>query len=307
MLKFSVLYFGLFCIFLASAGSVFAQSQLLKDVKELSSDKYKGRKTGSDGNEMAAGYIIARFKAIGIKSYNSNFRQSFTFKNQGKTITGANLVGYIPGKKKDVIVISAHYDHLGIINGEIYNGADDNASGVGGLLEIARYFCTYPPEHTLIFAAFDAEEMGLKGAKAFVSKPPVPLSQIKLNVNLDMVSHNDKGELYVAGTYYYPSLKDYLAVTNSSIKLLRGHDTPDLSANDNWTNQGDHGAFHEKKIPFLYFGVEDHKDYHQPTDDFSNINTGFYIKAVDVILNVVKNYDQGKTVQKAFRKKLIMK
>ncbi|MGX5687795.1 M20/M25/M40 family metallo-hydrolase [Arcticibacter tournemirensis] len=279
---------------------------LLNDVKELSSDKYQGRKTATQGNRMAAEYIVKRFKAIGLKSYNNSFKHSFSFRNQEKTIKGTNLIGYIQGKKKDVIVISAHYDHLGVINGKIYNGADDDASGIGGLLAIAEHFSRNKPEHTLVFVAFDAEEMGLQGAKAFVARPPVALGLIQLNINLDMISHNDKGELYVAGTYHYPDLKGYLFVTNTKIKLLRGHDNPQLISTDDWTNQGDHGAFHAKKIPFLYFGVEDHKDYHQPSDDFENINKEFYKNAVSSILEVVKNYDQGKTIQKVFRNKKIM-
>ncbi len=299
--------FLLLLVFLFAFGVTGRTQSLLNDVKELSSDRYQGRKTGTEGNRMAGDYIVKRYKEIGIKSYNTSYRYSFSFKSGRKIVKGTNLIGYVPGKKKEIIVISAHYDHLGIINNQIYNGADDNASGVGGLLEIAEYFSGHQPEHTLVFAAFDAEEMGLQGAKAFVANPPVPMSMIKLNINLDMISHNDKAELYVAGTYYYPFLKDYLITTNKSIKLLKGHDTPGLSQNDDWTNQGDHGAFHARKIPFLYFGVEDHKDYHQPTDDFENINKEFYKNAVNAILEVINNYDQDNTIQKAFKKKLIMK
>lgn len=299
MMRFSLFLFLL--VFVTCSAS--KPQSLLNDIKELSSDKYEGRKTATEGNRMAADYIIKRFKTIGLKSYNSSFKYPFSFKSGRKNVRGTNLLAYIAGEKKDIIVISAHYDHLGIIEGKIYNGADDDASGVAGLLEIATWFKRNKPEHTLLFAAFDAEEMGLQGARAFVNNPPVDISLVKLNVNLDMVSHNDKGELYVAGTYYYPELKGYLITTNPIIKLLTGHDRPDLPSKDDWTNQGDHGAFHAKKIPFLYFGVEDHKDYHQPTDDFENINTGFYKDAVKCILEVIINYDQGKTLQKTFKNK----
>lgn len=284
-----------------------AQTPLLQHIRELSSDKYQGRKTGTQGSRMAADYIVRQFKALGLKSFNGSYKHPFSFKAGKTTVTGANLIAFLPGKKQKAIVISAHYDHLGVKNGKIYNGADDDASGVGGILEIAAYFAKHKPEHTLIFVAFDAEEMGLQGAKAFVSRSPVPLSRIRLNINLDMVSHNDKGELYVAGTHYYPELKSYLSISSRDLKLLTGHDDPSLGPRDDWTNQGDHGAFHGKRIPFLYFGVEDHQDYHQPTDDFERINKQFYADAVKAILDVIRNYDSGMTSQKMFQDRQIMR
>lgn len=280
--------------------------QLFTDVQELSLDKYKGRKTGTAENTLAAEYIVKRFKEIGLKAYKGDYKKPFTFTDRLDNETqGCNIIGYVAGKKPDAIVISAHYDHLGVINGKIYNGADDNASGVGGLLEIASYFAKNPPEHTLIFAAFDAEESRLKGAKAFVKNPTIDISLIKLNVNMDMISRSRKNELYVAGASHYPFLKSYVFDTDSKVKVLFGHDTPKLGGDD-WTNQSDHGAFHDQGIPFLYFGVENHLDYHRPTDDFSRINKEFYQNAVHVILETVKNVDKGLFIQKVFRDKLIM-
>jgi Zn-dependent M28 family amino/carboxypeptidase len=279
---------------------------IFSDVKELSSDKYKGRKVGTAENAMAADYIIKRFREIGLKPYTTDYKMPFSFRDRlGNPVNGNNLVGYIAGKKADAIVISAHYDHVGVVNGQIYNGADDNASGIGALLSIATHFSQKQPEHTLVFAAFDAEESGLQGAKAYVSKPIPAMSTIRMNVNMDMVSRSKKNELYVAGTYHYPHLKGSVITTNKKIKLLFGHDNPALGRDD-WTNQSDHGAFHAKKIPFLYFGVEDHEDYHRPTDDFSRIDKEFYKNAVSSILEVVKNLDKGITLQKIGRDKLIM-
>jgi len=157
----------------------------------------------------------------------------------------------------------------------------------------------------LVFAAFDAEESGLQGAKAFVAKPDIALTSIKLNVNMDMISRSDKNELYVAGTYHYPQLAGSILNTNPAIKIIKGHDDPKTGTND-WTHQSDQGAFHEKKIPFLYFGVEDHADYHKASDDFNKIHKDFYQRAVTAILETVKNIDKGITLQKVFRDKLIM-
>jgi len=285
-------------------------SQLLKDVETLSSDAYQGRKTGTKGAEMSRAYLSGRFKEIGLKAFSSTsaFEQPFTFKRgTGADVKGINMIGYIQGKTDNVIVISAHYDHLGIVKEEVFNGADDNASGVGGLLKIATYFAKNKPNHTIIFAAFDAEEMGLQGAKAFVNNPTVALSKIKLNINMDMISHNDKGELYACGTFKYPELKKYFIIDNSSVKVLFGHDDPKLGRDNDWTDQSDQGAFNAKNIPFIYFGVEDHKDYHKATDEFHNINKAFYTDAVNAILNVSNNIDRNRDIDQIFREKIKMK
>nr|WP_068892988.1 M20/M25/M40 family metallo-hydrolase [Pedobacter panaciterrae] len=270
-----------------------AGSQLLKDVEVLSSDAYEGRKTGTKGAEMARVYIVSRFKEIGLKNLPdiSNYEIPFTFKdNKGDAIQGKNLVAYVEGKSKDMIVVSAHYDHIGIINNEIYNGADDNASGIATLLKLASHFTKNKPDHTLIFTAFDAEEAGLQGSRAFVKNPPVQLDNIKLNINMDMVSHNDKGELYACGTFKYPQLKPFVFSENPKIKIILGHDDPKLGSND-WTNQSDQAAFNDKDIPFIYFGVEDHKDYHKATDEFKNINPSFFTNASEAIQEITQRLD----------------
>src|SRR5690606_11353073 len=140
---------------------------------------------------------------------------------------------------------------------------------------------------------FDAEEGGLRGARAFVAAPPVPLDSIRLNVNLDMVGRNARGELYVAGLHHYPFLTPIVSAVQAEaeIRVLPGHDDPSLGADD-WTSQSDHGAFHEKGIPFLYFGVEDHPDYHRPTDTFDHIMPGFFVDAVEAVLTAVLVADE---------------
>ena len=282
--------------------------QLIKDVEVLSSDAYEGRKTGTKGAEMARAYIVNRFTKLGLKSHpqNVNYAQEFTFNSKsGSKVNGTNIIGYIPGKDNNVIVVSAHYDHLGIVKNTIYNGADDNASGTAALLKIASYFAKNKPNNTIIFAAFDAEEMGLQGSKAFVANPPVPINTIVLNVNMDMIGHNDKNELYVCGTFKYPDLKKYVVNSNPNIKILFGHDDPKMG-HDDWTNQSDQGSFNAKGIPFLYFGVEDHKDYHKSTDKFATLTLPFYSNAANAVLEVVKNIDQQSGFQKTLKDKMIM-
>lgn len=283
-------------------------SQLLKDVEILSSDEYEGRKSGTKGSELSRAYLVKRLKEIGVEAHPNfgKYEQNFDIKGRNSVTKGTNLISYVKGKSDNVIVISAHYDHIGIINNEIYNGADDNASGVAALLSFAKYFKQNQPNNTLIFALFDAEEMGLQGAKAFVANPPIGIDKIKLNINMDMISRNEKSELYAAGTFKYPQLKNYLFTTNAIVKLMLGHDNPKLG-HDDWTNQSDQGAFNAKNIPFIYFGVEDHKDYHKATDEFKNIDPIFYTNAVSVIQEVLLNIDKQRDLQAIFKENLQMK
>jgi len=147
--------------------------------------------------------------------------------------------------------------------------------------------------HGMVFAAVDAEEMGLKGAKALVEKFPLPLDQILLNVNMDMLSRSDAKEVYASGSYYHPVFKRILETIPIQMhaQLRFGHDIPGTGSED-WTRSSDHGAFFEKKIPHLYFGVEDHADYHTPSDEFQQIQPTFYLAAVHLILDAILALDR---------------
>ncbi|HMQ02453.1 MAG TPA: M28 family peptidase [Pyrinomonadaceae bacterium] len=275
---------------------MFDAAQLLRDIKTLSADDMEGRSADRPSMQKARDYVETRFRESGIQPLGSTFRQEFDIRSRasGEGLKGVNFVGQIRGRKSadKYIIITAHYDHDGIKNGEIYNGADDNASGTAALFAIASYFKKNQPDHSLIFAAFDAEEKGLQGARHFVANLPVSKESILLNVNMDMISRNDKGELYAAGTYHYPKFRPVLEAVRKKapVKLLLGHDRPG-SGRDDWTTQSDHAVFHREKIPFIYFGVEDHKDYHRPTDTFENIQPEFYVKAVETIITAIKGFD----------------
>jgi Zn-dependent M28 family amino/carboxypeptidase len=277
--------------------------QLIKDIRTLSDNKFEGRKTGTRGNRMAQFYILDRFKQAGLQPFHGTYEYPFYFMEGEKRIMGTNLYGYIPGKTEDVIVITAHYDHLGTSSRQgqadsIYNGADDNASGAAALLSLIRYYQQHPPRHTLVFAALDGEEQGLQGAKAFLQQPPVEIARIKLNINMDMVSRNEKNELYVCGTYHYPDLKPFVAraADSSGLKLPAGHDRPEDGSQD-WTKQSDHYEFHRKSIPFLYLGVEDHADYHKASDEFERIDPRFYYNAVKSVQVLTSMLDREYTAR----------
>ena len=289
----------------AYAQGKFNAFQLLTDVKILSSDEYQGRKVGSGGSKKAQEYIVKRFLDYKLMPFDGYFEQKFSFMpafmpntTPNTKINGTNLVGYIEGKtNKDLfIVITAHYDHLGIRNNEIYNGADDNASGLAAMFATAEYFQKNKPENSIIFAAVDAEEMGLKGAYHFVDNLPVAKEKIVMNINIDMLSRNEKNEVYACGTYHYPFLKNYITKNNNKYEVILklGHDVPESASGgiQDWSYASDHGAFHKAGIPFIYFGVEDHPDYHKPTDKFETINQVFFVKATDMVLDCILIFDK---------------
>ncbi len=268
-------------------------NQLIEDLRFISSDVTEGRRTGTEGNRIAREYLVTRFQEEGAEPFQNSYTHEFTFESRRtqEEVNGINVIAQIDGKTDSMIVITAHYDHLGIRDSLIFNGADDDASGTAALLAMADYFAKEQPNHTLIFAAFDAEEMGLQGARAFV-EDSVLLSKVKLNINMDMISNNDSSEIYAAGTYHYPETKPVLeSIDTAGLKLLFGHDTPDLGYND-WTFSSDHGPFHSKGIPFVYFGVEDHENYHKATDEFETIPQDFYKSSVQLILNAVLAFDK---------------
>lgn len=267
--------------------------QLIVDIETLSADDMQGRLVGTEGNAKARAYLISRFSEIGVPAFKGSYEHDFSIsRSNGDIVEGTNVIAMIEGESDSMIVISAHYDHLGVRDSLIYNGADDNASGTAALLSIANYFTNAPTKHTLVFTAFDAEEGGLNGARAFV-EDSVLLQKVKLNVNMDMISQNDVDEIYAVGTSHYPSLKLILEnIDTAGLTLSFGHDTPDLGYND-WTLSSDHGPFHLKGIPFIYFGVEDHEHYHQATDEFETIPQEFYKKSVQLILNAIIALDNS--------------
>jgi hypothetical protein len=279
---------------------------LFADLEALADPALQGRHTGSAGGVAARHHIATAFRAIGLRpAGTAGYLQpfSFTVRRFGSILgpgpfrrsydDAANVVGRLegtdPGKRP--IVVSAHYDHLGVVDGVVYPGADDNASGVAGLLAVARAMKSSTHRHPLVFVAFDAEELHLRGAKAFVRAGG---SQgFALNVNLDMISRNADNEIYVAGTSHTPSLRPPLEWLQSrtGVTIRFGHDTPDLGAGD-WTMLSDHGAFHEAGVPFVYFGVEDHEDYHRPTDTLERVDRRFFADVTALVIEAVVALDR---------------
>ena len=270
-------------------------AKLLGDLFRLSHDSMAGRAAMTPENAKARAYLVSEMRRLGLAPVGASFEQPFAMprRNRPDSVRGVNVVAQVRGTRfpDRVIVVSAHFDHVAPRNGNVYNGADDNASGTAALLQLAAHFQRHKPEHTLIFAFFDAEEMGLLGARAFVANPPVPLAQIAANVNMDMVARGDNGTLWAVGTNPHPVMKPIVEalVPASGVTVKMGYDTG--TGRDNWTSLSDQGAFHAQGIPFVYFGVEDHADYHEPTDDPEKVNAGWYYAAARTVAAFVTHLD----------------
>ncbi len=273
-----------------------ASSRIMSRLSALSADSMEGRQAGTVGGKRARAWIVKELQTIGVKPYGDSYEHKVNLiPRPGADSVAANIIAIIPGKRSDgpVLVLSAHYDHLGVRNGEIYNGADDDASGCVALLTIAERLLREPPEHDVVLAFFDAEEMGLRGARAFVADEVVPLSRIALNINLDMVGRQDNNALWVAGLSHYPFMRPLAerSASQSRVPIKFGHDTKGDVPGYDWSSASDHGAFHARGIPFLYLGVEDHPDYHKPGDDAEKIDPVFYGAVIDFAYALLREAD----------------
>lgn len=290
-----------------TSGARLDAQQMLADVRVLASSRFEGRATDAPGGALAAAFVATRFRDLGLTPFGAQFEQPFQFTHRSvraiwrqnrpftRTFTEArNVVGYVPGRTRpdEYVVVSAHFDHLGVYRREVYAGADDNASGTAAMLALAAWVQAHPLERTVVFAGFDAEELGLRGARAFVAALPFPKSQLRLDLNIDMIGRADFGRVFVSGVRYHADLLLPIveaAARTSTVSVHVGHDRPMLLTGliENWTMASDHGAFHEAGIPFLYFGVEDHADVHRPTDVAERIDPQFYSGVAETALSAL--------------------
>lgn len=274
------------------------RQRLLDRLAFLASSEMAGRYPGTEGHARAHAFLERTFDELNLRLAYPARTDTFAFTNRrnGNRYVGQNIAGWVQGTRhpESFLIVMAHYDHLGVRDGQTYFGADDNASGVVALLELAERVSQSPLEHSVLFLALDAEEMGLQGARHVVENPPVPLTQVRMVINMDMVSRSEANELFAAGTYHTPALGVPLGrvATRAPIRLLFGHDSPDLPRGDDWSNSSDHGPFHRAGLPFIYFGVEDHDTYHTPNDTFERITPDFFVGAVATIYDALKELDQ---------------
>lgn len=274
-----------------------------KHIQFLASDKLEGRGTSSSGEEKAAKYIANYFKKLKLEPKGTkDYFFDFTFKknpNPHDTSTAGiqerkatNVVSYLDNGAEYTIVIGAHYDHLGLgkdhnsleanSEGMIHNGADDNASGTAGVLELARYFSTnkVKEKFNFLFMTFSGEELGLIGSKKWCENPSFPLAKVNYMINMDMVGRlNDSTKkLLVYGVGTAPEWVDLLDKTNKYFVLKK--DSAGIGPSDQT-------SFYLKDIPVLHFFTGQHSDYHKPSDDANKINYEGEIKVLNYIIDVV--------------------
>jgi Zn-dependent M28 family amino/carboxypeptidase len=262
--------------------------QLMRDVEVLAADDMEGRLAGAPSGARAREYVLRRFKEVGLAAFGNSYEYPFSFQARGiaDPRTGINLLGFIRGAARPdrYIVVTAHYDHIGIRDGQVYNGADDNATGVAALLAVARHFLRHPPQTSLVIAAVDGEEGGLRGSRALLANGPLKKDAIVMNVNIDMIGRDAQNILYAAGTHHYPQLKPYLeGVAQPPVDLRFGHDAPGTKVED-WTGSSDHAVFHQAGIPFIYFGVEDYENHHKASDDAATIQRELFAGATATVI-----------------------
>ncbi len=282
---------------------------LKEDIAFLASDDLGGRETGTEGELKAAAYIENRMEEIGLdpKGNMDTYVQKFTFKRKtdphqevkysdagDSTITGTNVIGYIDNNAGKIVVIGAHYDHLGL-GGQgslhkgaaaVHNGADDNASGVAVLLKLAAKLRDTLQGNNYLFIAFSGEEMGLLGSNYFVKNPTIDLSGVHYMLNMDMVGRlREDKTLSISGTGTAPIWKQVLNSSNSDFKLV---------LKESGVGPSDHTSFYFQDIPVLHFFTGQHEDYHKPSDDSEKLNYDGMEMITNYIFTIVGELDDNK-------------
>ena len=297
--------FFLVCVSLSALSQVRdkkVKKELKNHIEFLASDSLLGRETGTLGEELARQYIAQQFSKINLSSFYPNYSQKFEIKTLhhhvklDEPIISHNVVGYIDNLSEKTIIIGAHYDHLGM--GEegslhvgqkaIHNGADDNASGVALLIELADYFSRRKINSNLIFVAFSGEEKGLLGSNYFANNFPIELSAANFMINMDMVGRydNQKG-VVIGGVGTSPFWSNALEkISVNGLKTI---------LDSSGVGPSDHTSFYLKDIPVLHFFTGAHEDYHKPTDDAEKIN---YQGMVIVMNTIIQIINQTATIPK---------
>ena len=285
------------------------QNKILEDVTFLADDKLEGRQTGTEGEKAAAAYLVQRFQELDLEPKGTDgYIQMFNFKpktnphedvkftevSSDSTIVGRNVLGFIDNKGDQTIVIGAHYDHLGyggegsLFRGDekaIHNGADDNASGVALMLNLASKLRATNVNNNYLFIAFSGEEMGLLGSNYFVKNATIDVAKMNYMINMDMVGKmNADSTLAVYGVGTSPRFKQALTANNQFFKLVE---------NESGIGPSDHTSFYLGDVPVLHFFTGQHEDYHKPGDDASKLNYEGMNMISDYIFDIITDLDSN--------------
>lgn len=286
--------------------------QIRSDISILASDSLQGREVGTEGEKMAASYIVEQFKKAGLSPKGTaEFHQSFFVKTSNNPheqaeigadpdsagITGYNVLGIIDNPSDEIIVVGAHYDHLGLGifsslhrgKESIHNGADDNASGVAAMLHLARVLSKKKLDRDIVFIGMSGEEKGLWGSNYFVKNPTIDLEKVDYMINMDMVGRldNERG-LAVHGTGTSPIWNWMVDNSNTdSLKIMKS---------ESGVGPSDHTSFYLQDIPVLHFFSGQHEDYHKPSDDSDKINVEGILQIASLIERIIIDLDDEEKI-----------
>ncbi len=278
------------------------EQNIKKHIQFLADDALQGRQTGSEGERKAMDYIQKEFKKLKLTPLGDagSFEQPFPFKGgthgTGSEGTAHNVVAFLDNNADKTIIIGAHFDHLGLgengssldanPQGKIHNGADGNASGVAGILELARYFKTNKVKENsnFLFICFSGEELGLFGSKFFTEKPTLELSKVNYMINMDMIGRLNPTtkSLSVSGSGTSPVWETLFKNINTSLAV---------KTDSAGVGPSDHTSFYLKNIPVLHFFTGSHSDYHKPSDDWDKINYAGEKEVLALVTAVVEKLD----------------
>lgn len=274
--------------------------ELREHLEWLASDERRGRMATSDEARETAAYIQAHMEKHGLKPAGDR-KGSFIHRFKVLNKIGHNVCGLLrgthPSKRREIVVVGAHYDHVGIgafgsrsrgSRGQIHNGADDNGSGTSALLELIEAFAKEPPERSILFLAFSGEEVGLVGSEAWVKKPTVALRSVAAMVNLDMIGRSTDRYLFVGGLNsckrgFEPMVRELAKPFGFRLELHGGGQGP-----------SDFKPFHDAKVPVLFLFTNEHPQYHTPEDDIEHMNSEAHFRVVRYAYRLVRELTELK-------------
>lgn len=286
-------------------------------IEYLASDSLNGREAGTADEAAAANYIADLFRDYGLEPAGDEetYFQEFTINtsvltnphstdtSSGEKRVSRNVLGLLQGTSDsdEYIIIGAHYDHLGM--GEfgslyrgpgprIHNGADDNASGTAGLLELAEYFSEHRPDKDILIQAYSGEEMGLLGSAYYVEHPVLENEDAIAMINMDMIGRMDEKKLMIFGIGTADDWEEIVMTAN--------RDSLSLDLVQDGTGSSDHTSFYYKNIPVLHYFTDTHSDYHRPSDDAEYINYDGEAMALNHLRRVVEYLSTINKEQLAF-------
>lgn len=277
---------------------------LKKDLYIFASDEFEGRNTGEEGQKKAANFIRDFYIKNDIQSPTSPFVNHYFQTIPANTfskilVDTENVLGFIQGSEKpeEILIISAHYDHVGIQNGEIYNGADDDGSGSVAILEIAKAFkqaekAGFKPKRSILFLHVTGEEIGLLGSKFYTDHQPIfPLENTIADLNIDMIGRVDEAHkdqenyVYLIGSDRLSTDLHKLSenANNQYIKMNLDYTYNAENDPNYFYYRSDHYNFAKNNIPVIFYFNGTHEDYHQPSDTADKINYDLLAKRAQLI------------------------